>query len=189
MKLNTTEIKKFKIVSDSIKSRNILPILNYLKFDNGTITKSNGESFVVMDADFEGSFLVDESQLMSFIEKVNSKEIEIEVEGKRLLLINPNKKQERMASPTEPVENFLNVAETGGEEIEFDDELIEQIKTASAFTTERENLPYTSCVFLGNGIVGAVNGFIAYAKKIEVDVPKIVLEKNVTDAIKRFKNG
>ena len=77
MKLSTKQLKQFNSIAGGMKQNNILPILSYLRFKDGTITKNNLESFVTMEADFEGSVLIDEKILMSFVEYTNAEEINV----------------------------------------------------------------------------------------------------------------
>ena len=108
MKLKVNEIKKFKSVAGALRQNNILPILSYLKFEDRIITKSNKESFVTMEADFEGSVLIDEKILMSFIEYVSGSEIDVNVSGNSVVL---SCGKEKYKSPTDDVINFPKVHE------------------------------------------------------------------------------
>jgi hypothetical protein len=49
---------------------------------------------------------------------------------------------------------------------------------------DRENIPFASCVFVGNGIVGASSGFVAYVDKADEVLPNIILEKAALSALK-----
>jgi hypothetical protein len=182
MKIQTKQLKAFNSAASGMKQNGILPILSYLKLDNGTITKNNLESFITMEIDFEDSCLIDERTLMDFVESVNADEIDVEVKGTTVVLSHG---KERVISPTDDVANFPAVSEPdGAEEIVLLPEVLKAIKIASNFTMDRENLPFTSCVFVGNGLVGATTGFIAYTEKIQEDLPKIILEKSMVSALK-----
>lgn len=185
MKLQVAELKKFKAVSGMIKNNSILPILSYLKFENGSITKSNIHSYISMETDCDASFLVDEKILMSFIEIVRGKEIDVEVKPKSIIL---SCGKESVVSPTDIVENFPKTSNDTAEEIEFDAALISKIKVASDFTSERDDLNYTQCVFVGNKLVAACSGFVAYTSPIDESFPKVILDRPAVAAITKFNS-
>lgn len=182
-KLQTKELRMFKPFAANIIPNRILPIFSYLKFDGGTVTKSNMESFVSMKTTSEGSFLLDENVLMSFIDDIESDTIDVDIKGKSAMLSDG---KEKMKCPAEDVINFPAIANGAGETLNFPSTILEQIKIASNFTLEVSNSPYTQCVFVGKGLVAATSGFIAYTKKVEGDLPDIVIEKNAVSSIKNF---
>lgn len=186
MKLNTNELKAFKSVASAITPNKILPILSYLKFDNGTITKNNLESFVTMNAQVDGCFLLDEKVLMSFVDSVDCKEIDVKIEGKTATLSNG---KEKMKCPTGDVINFPVSSNGVHDATPLDEEVLEQIKIASKFTMERDNLPLAQCVFVGNGLVAASSGYTAYTKLVDKDLPIIVIGKEAATAISGFSQA
>ena len=104
MKLNVEQLKRFKANSASIKSNGIIPILDYLKFDKGTVTKNAMGSFVIQKIDgCTKSFLVDEKILMNFVAYTSSPTIDIEIKDGKVIMSDGSTKK---ISPTEPVENF-----------------------------------------------------------------------------------
>ena len=183
MKLQVAELKKFKAVAGTIKHNSILPILSYLRFDKGYVTKSNIHSFVSMETDCDGSFLVDEKILMSFVESVRGSEIDVEVTPKSVIL---SCGKEKVVSSTDEVKNFPNVSEDTAEEIELDEELLNQVKIAAEFTADREDVSYTQCVFVGNKLVAASTGYIAYTHPIDEKYPQMIFEKDIVAAISKF---
>ena len=185
MVLLTKQLKQFNSIAGSMRQNNILPILSYLKFEDGKITKNNLESFVTMEADFEGAALIDEKVLMSIVDLTDADEIEVLPNGTKVTLCHGGKK---FNSHTDDIKNFPENILIDGEEIEITQDVIADLKVISNFTMERENLPFTSCVFLGNGVMAANTGFIAAVKKTEIDYPEIILEKNATSLIKSFNS-
>ena len=183
MKLQTKQLKQFNAIAGSMKHNGILPILSYLKFEDGIITKNNLESFIEMEADFEGSVLIDEKILMSFVDSVNAEEIDVKVNGTKVTLSHGKEKDN---SPTDDVKNFPQSAGSDNEEIEIPQEVLNAVKVAANFTMDRESMPYTSCVFIGNGLVGAITGFVAYVEKAGEGLPEIILERNAISVIRNF---
>jgi hypothetical protein len=76
------------------------------------------------------------------------------------------------------------VSEPEGEAVVLTTDILKSIKIASNFTMDRESLPFASCVFVGNGIVGASSGFVAYVDKADKDLPNIILEKPALSALR-----
>lgn len=185
MKLNVHELKKFNSVTSSMKYNGILPILSYLKFKDGIITKNNLEQFVEMEANFEGECLIDERVLMAFVNSVSCEEIDVKLEGKSVVL-SCGKRITK--SPTDEVANYPTVEDNNLEGIVIEEEIINSIKIASGFTIERENLPYTQCVFLGHGFLGAATGYIGYVEKLDDKFPEMILDKNCISVIKGLNN-
>lgn len=183
MKLQTKELLKFNSVAGQMKPNNSLPILSYLKFEDGIITKSNLESFVTMEADFKGSFLIDEKILMSFVNSISADEVDIKINDNSVTISHG---KEKMISPTEPLINFPAISSEELDNIEFSDGIMSAIKTSINFTVENDSVPFAQCVFIGNGLIGATTGHIAYIEKTEEQLPEIVIERNVAAAIKNF---
>lgn len=185
MKLLTNQIKSFKYLASSIKTNSIIPVLSFLRFKDGYITKSNLESFIIMKADFDGSFLLDEHMLYSFIDGISSTEITVTIEGNTALLTDGKEKQK---CPTLPVEDFITLPEFSGEKYTLDNSLITEIKIAYAgVTQELDHTPIASCVIVANGIVGACGGISSYTNKCDEKLPKIILEKQAISMLKNFK--
>jgi hypothetical protein len=185
MKLKTNELRKFNAVTSSMKQNGIIPVLSYLRFKDGVITKNNLEQFVEMEADFEGECLIDERVLMAFVNSVSGDVIDVKIDEKSVTMVCGKRVTK---SPTEAVENYPLVEDNNLEGIAIDEGIIKSIKIASNFTMERENLPYTSCVFLGRGILGAATGFIGYVEKIDESIPEMILDRNAISVIKGLNN-
>jgi hypothetical protein len=186
MKIKTRQLKQFNSIAGSMRQNNILPILSYIKFEDGKITKNNLESFVTMEADFEGSVLIDEKILMSFVESIDAEEIDVTVNGTKVTL---SVGKEKDNSPTEAVGNFPVNPAPDGEEIEISQEVLKAVKIASNFTADNENIPFTSCVFIGKGLVAATTRFIAYTEIVDEALPEIIIEKSALAVIKNFNNA
>ena len=181
MKLQTKQLKQFKAVSSGIKSNGIIPILSYLKFEPGNITKSNLEAFVIMDADVTDAMLIDEKVLMNFVDFTNADTITVTVKGNSIIITDGKAK---VTSPTEDIKNFPAIAEATNKPVNIEPEVIEAIKVASNFTIEDSTMPFKECVFLGNGIVAASSGFICYTKAMEA--PTAIIHNNVAASLIKF---
>lgn len=183
MKLKTAELKQFNSIAGGMQQNKLLPILSYLKFDKGQITKNNLESFICMDADFEGSCLIDEKILFSFVDSTNASEIDVTIKDKSVIISHG---KEKMISPTDDIKLFPETLVADGVETELSNDVLKAVKIALNFTMERDNMPQTTSVFIGNGLVGATTGFIAYIENIKSEMPEIVMDKNAASFIKNF---
>lgn len=184
MKLNVDQLKKFKANSASIKSNGIIPILDYLKFDKGTVTKNAMGSFVIQKIDgCTKSFLVDEKMLMNFVAYTSSPTIDIEIKDGKVIMSDGSTKK---ISPTEPVENFPINDESDDKPVVIDREVLESIGIASQFVIEEE-APTAKCfVFVGNKHVCGSNGMIAYVDEFVEDLPEIIVDKQTAYTISKY---
>jgi len=184
MKLQTQQLKKFKQLSTGMKANNLLPILSYLKFDNGTVTKNNLESFIVMDIECDGSLLIDERLLMSMVDSTGSDTITATLKGDSVIL---NDGKTNKVSPTATVNEYPVNASADVEYIDLPSPVLYAIKVASSFTAENAAVPYTEHVFIGKCNVAASNSFIAYIEQVAEGLPEIVLTREAAFMAGRFE--
>lgn len=182
MKLQTNQLRQFKAASSGIKQNGILPIYSYLKFDNNTIAKNNGESFVIMEADVDGSYLLDERLLMSFVDATTADELTVTIKGSTATITDGKTKK---LCPTDDVKLFPTNTEPTSDEVELAAPILEDIKIASQFTMDDNTMPFKECVFVGGGLVAASTGFISYTKQYEA-LQTIVLTKSALATITRL---
>lgn len=181
MKIKVSELKQFKGNSSFIKQTNILPVLGYLKFDDGCITKSNMGCFLVQEVDgVNESFLVDEKILMNFMDCTSAPEIEIKLKDKRVLITDGNTK---VFSPTEDIINFPKHESEFVDGVVLSNKTLMDISIASNFIISDPLMPFRSHVFVGRKHVAGSNSFIAYIAKSEDEVPEIILSKDTAMAV------
>lgn len=186
MKISTSELKRFKNNSSFIRHNNILPILSYLKFDNGKVTKTSLSNFIVQDIEFKGSFLVDENILFNFLNFTSEPTIDISVKGKRVVITDGKSTVE---CPSEDMVNFPSVAEPEGKWVELPTDIFQSISYAANFIEVLEIQDMRSHVFVGDKIVGGSNGIIGYVKEFDEELPKIVLPKDTAVVIGKLNQG
>lgn len=184
MKLNVSELKKLKANSASIKTNGIIPILSYLKFDSGTVTKNSLSSFVVQKIECKEKFLIDERILMNFISYTSSPTIDVKVTAKNVTITDGST---TVVSPTDDVNNYPTNDQSEGETTLLDKDIMLAIDIASNFTIEEEIPSPRGHVFLGNNCVCGSDGFVAYIDEFEEELPKIVLKKVTAMAISKFE--
>ena len=183
MKLNVSDLRKFKANSASIKTNSILPILSYLKFDKGTVTKNAMGSFVIQKIDCKESFLIDERILMNFISYTNSPTIDVKVTDKNIKITDGST---TVTSPTDDIAHFPTNDQPDGKSVQLDREVLEAVSIASNFTIEEEVPSPRSHVFIGKNCVCGSDGFVAYIDEFEEEVPEVVLKKATATAISKF---
>lgn len=187
MILKVKQLVEFRNASSSIKQNGILPVLAYLKFHDGTITKSNMESFVNMKADFQGSLLIDENILMNFLNFTKADEITLTVKENSVVITDGTKA--RVTSPTEAVENYPATKETDQQEIPLSKEVMRALRIASNFTVDDQTMPFKEFVFIGNNLVAVSNGFTSYTEKLETGERKIVVGQHAASTVSKFEEA
>lgn len=184
MKIKVSELKSFKANASFIKQNGIIPILSYLKFEDGSVTKNNLHSFLIQKVGkFKEKILVDEKILMAFVDNASSDEIEITVSGTRVLITDGFTKD---YSPTDELINFPTNESGVFEKIELNAEILSSIRITSNFILLDEQMPAKSHVFIGKKSVAGSNGFIAYFKSFDIDLPEMVLNKETSTGISKF---
>lgn len=183
MKLLTAELKAFKAKASMIKDRSSIPILDFLKFDKGTVTKNNLNSFLVQEIQCDESFLISEKILMNLVDRTSAKEIEVEVSDKRIKISDG---LQSFTSPTENLDYFPKNDMPEGDPVNLSGSVIEAIFVASRFILDEDDMPAKCNVFIGNGSVCGNNGFVAYFESVKEKIPNMVLSKHVATAISKF---
>lgn len=184
MKISVSELKSFKANASFIKQNNIIPVLSYLKLSDGCITKNNLNSFLIQKVGkFKESILVDEKILMAFVDNASTDEIEISVSGKRILITDGFTKD---YSPTDDIINFPTNESGEFEKTKISVDVLASIKIASTFILSEETMPNKSNIFVGKKSVAGSNGFIAYVKTFDIDLPQMVLSKDTCTVISKF---
>ncbi len=184
MKIKVSELKSFKSNASFIKQTNILPILGYLKFDEGCITKSNMGCFLTQEVEgMDESFLVDEKILMNFIEFSAAPEIKITKKDKMVTITDGNSK---VTCQTDDIINYPKHEKEFNDAVVLDNDTMCAIQIASNFIMTDPQQPFKSHVFIGKGNVAGSNGFIAYISTLSNPVPEIILSKDTAAAVGRL---
>lgn len=186
VKVPLADIKAFKKNSSFIKSNSILPIYGYIKFDNGTISKHSRDEFVIQQANFSGSFLVEEKVLFNFIEYATSSDIIFMVDEKKVTMTDGDLKQN---CATDEVKHFPKFDEFPKEQFDFDADVLKAIGAAANFTRDAENDLIISHVFIGNKTVAASDRIIAYCKEFEQELPSTAIQRTIAERISKMPAG
>lgn len=179
-KVPIADIRSFKKNSAHIKNNGILPILDYVKFDNGTITKTNLNEFVVQESNFSGAFLIEERVLFNFIEYTNASDLLITVDGNKIVLSDGAQKT------TSVVGDLKVYPETDAppeEKFSLTDTILKLFGAASKYTREDQYDLIISHIFVGDEVITASDRLIAFYRKIDRDLPKIAIPRFVAERV------
>lgn len=132
------ELKLFKKESSHIKGNRIIPIYDFIKFEDGTIIKTNSKEFIVKEtnAPFKGTFLVEDLILNSFIENTVDPEIHFKI-GKDEVTIYDSKS--KLRSKTADLKQFPATPELPPDPVKINAVLLAALSVAEKFTRETDN--------------------------------------------------
>lgn len=178
-KVPVADIRSLKKNASHIKSKGILPILDYIKFDNGTISKTNINEFVVQESTFTGAFLVEERILFNFIEYTHATEIVFTSDGKKIILSDGSQKT---TSNTDEVALYPAIEQPPKETVSLTDTILKLFGAAAKYTQEQDDLR-KSHIFIGGDTILASDGFIAFYRKIDRELPKTAIPRSVAERV------
>lgn len=180
IKVPVSDIRSFKKNSSHIKKNNIMPILDFIKFDNGTITKTNLHEFVVQDSSFNGSFLIEERVLFNFIEYTSAPEIIFSANGNKITLSDGTQK----TTATQGDISLYPTTETPPKEtVSLTDTILKLFGAAAKYTQEHQNDLIISHIFIGGDVITASDRYIAFYRKIDRDLPKTAIPRSVAERV------
>lgn len=180
IKVSVADIKSFKKNSSHIKKNGILPIHDYVKFENGTITKTSQNEFVIQESNFIGAFLIEERVLFNFIEYTSALEILFVSDGKKVVLSDGS---QRASSNQEDINLFPKIEQPPMETLSLTDTILKLFGSASKYTHEKDDDLRKSHIFLGGDAIMASDGHIAFYKKIDRELPKTAIHRSVAEKV------
>lgn len=180
IKVSVSDIRSFKKNSSHIKKNGILPILEYIKFDNGTITKTNLNEFVIQESNFKGSFLIEERVLFNFIEYTNSADISFVADGKKITISDGTQKT---TCTQGDITLFPEMEEAPKETVSLTDTILKLFGAAAKYTYEDQYDLIVSHIFIGGDAILAADRFIAFYRKIDRELPKTAIPRSVAEKV------
>lgn len=190
IKLQNQEINSFKQDASRIPNDEIHPILSYIhisfKDNYCTLTKNGLRSFIKKNIPCQCSsknnpILVDENTIYNICEFSNSDTLEIYPEENRIKLVSGST---IAYSPTDDILKFPGNDMPTSEWSKIFLEAITAISFAVNFITEdTTKLPVTRNIFTSDKTIIASNGAIAFYKELVDPIPKMILRKEVANAI------
>jgi hypothetical protein len=180
IKVSVSDIRSFKKNSSHIQNKGILPILDYIKFDNGYITKTNLNEFVIQESTFSGSFLVEERILFNFIDYTSALEITFVTDGKRVILSDGSQKT---GSTQGDITLFPMPEEMPKESVSLTDTILKYFGSAAKYTQEGNDDLRKTHIFIGGSEILASDANIAFYRKIDRELPKIAIPRSVAQRV------
>ena len=186
MKFKTEELRSFKHNSSHIKQNGIIPILGYIKFEDGELIKNNLHSFVRQKiSPFKGKFLVEEKMINSFVDQTSSTEIDITIKNGKLVLSDGRMKD---AADEEEVGQFPITSQPEGEFSDVPQETIKSINQASSFVDANNKVVTVIYVFVNERSVCGSNAWVIYANGIDTSLPEMILSKETAVTVGKMKD-
>lgn len=180
VKVPVADIRSFKKNSSHIQNKGILPILDYIKFDNGTITKTNLNEFVIQESTFTGSFLVEERILFNFIDYTSALEVTFVTDGKRVILSDGSQKT---GSTQGDITLFPIPEEMPEESVSLTDTILKYFGSAAKYTQEGNDDLRKTHIFIGGSAILASDANIAFYRKIDRELPKTAIPRSVAQRV------
>lgn len=187
MKLKTAELRSFKQNASFVKTKGILPILGYLKVADGTITKTNLESFIVQDIECKGSILLDEVIFFDFLSRTKEPTIEVTVKDKRVTISDGT--MPKVSFAEEDITAFPSIPESDGESVELSNEVFCAINYAANFADHMDLPDMRGHVFMGGETIFGGNGLICYMEKFKEKLPNVPILKDHATVIGKFNSA
>lgn len=179
-KVPVSDIRSFKKNSSHIKKNGIIPILDYVKFDNGTITKTNLHEFVVQESNFIGSLLIEERVLFNFIEYTNASDILFVADGKRITVSDGSQKTTSMQGD---IALYPEIEQSPKETVTLTDTILKLFGAAAKYTQDHRDDLLISHIFIGDDSILASDRYIAFYRKIDRVLPKTAIPKSVAERV------
>jgi hypothetical protein len=180
IKVSVSDIRSFKKNSAHIKKNGIIPILDYVKFEDGTITKSSLNEFVVQESNFRGAFLIEERVLFNFIEYTSESEISFVADGKKITISDGSQKT---TSTQGDIALFPVTEEAPSDTVTLTDTILKLFGAAAKYTREEQFDLIVSHIFIGGDVITASDRYIAFCRKIDRELPKTAIPRSVAERV------
>lgn len=183
MTIPTSSLRAFLQQSSRLKTNTLLPVLSFIKFENGTITKHTMREFMQYSIPFDGQFMVEERILNTFISGSQDDEIDFSWTDKKVTLKDSKGK---ISSPNEPLINFPAI-DLPTESEELTEAACRAIGVCAQMLSDEElAIPNCKHVFTGGSWISGTDGFIGTVFDIECP-SKIILAKQPAMVVAKMK--
>lgn len=185
MKLKTSELKRFFSNSNTIKSKGILPILDYLKISDNKIIKTNLNAYVVMDITPTGeTMLINEDILSSIVKGTLADTIEVTASGNKGLISDGVNKMKYPIPAEEDYPTFPDNDKVG--EVILSKEVLEAVGIAAKNLSTNDVAISFNNVNVAHGYVAGSDHVRLYLKKFEQPLPTILIDTLAANIISQF---
>jgi hypothetical protein len=171
MLFKTSELRDFFNKTKAIRVNNVLPILSYVKYENGTLTKTNMETYFTSEISTKnkGSFLLDEKTISAKLKETTDETINIEVNGKFCTI-------GKLKFPIEDVEQFPKAPLFEDEKkVSLDEAIIRSIGVFRQLTMTQDPPNNLCYVHLNSSGVYATNNHSFANVEFYAELPEILL--------------
>lgn len=183
MTFKTSELRAFLNAASRIKTNTLMPVLCFIRFQDGTITKNALHSFVQYTCEFTGTWLIEERLLQTFVNSTISDEVIITWTDEKVMLYAGDSK---LQGPNEDIKNFP-VNDQSGVELKLPEGATDAIGIAAQMLTDDESAhPRCRHIFVGNKIIAGVDGWVGYLQDFTYELPQIMLSKHVAQIVSRL---
>jgi|GEM_PF-4469283 hypothetical protein len=184
MILQKSELRAFKQSTAAIKTNQVIPVLAYLLLDGNKLIKNNLEAFIIEEITVDNTekLLIDEKTLYNFLDFTTGDTISLTHDTEKIIFAAGGK------TTSHPICNEpFQLNKPDGDEIfiDFDSATISSLQIASNFIDESDIKTARDYVMVGNSMVCASNGFIAYfnmCEKLNSDL-FLVLDRKVCQSL------
>lgn len=175
MNIPISDLKKFQKLSSSIASKNILPILDYIKVSIGKLTKSVNHAFVQMDCESaDKEMLLDEKQLTAKINNTSATFLNF-VKKANKVTISDTVAPKTFQVPE--VKEFPDLPQPTSERFAVSKNFLSVLGKAAHFAKNMDTTPeFVDYVMVGNGTVCATDRHVFFYEEVEEQF-KLVIEK------------
>jgi DNA polymerase III sliding clamp (beta) subunit (PCNA family) len=196
IKIAISDLKEFLARSRGIKQNNIIPILAFVKLhcqgNKATLSRTNTNAFVVHELKVkckkEITLLLDYSILGGVVEKSKAEEIEIDVEGKKIVYKDGEFRQRHELQDENLFPKIPQNEST--EKVVFNQEVLEALSLSKNNLDTKAGNPFFSYAHInpngkGSYIFGTT-GTVIFYKHFSEKLPTISLDHDTVSAIARF---
>ena len=177
MNIKVSDLKMLQKLTSGLKSNNILPIYDYLRFDKGTITKISSGSFIVFDCeDSDETILVDEKLLYVKVANTSAPMINITQKGNKVTItdgITPTHFQKQN------IKEWPEMPDYGNEKIELSSDFNAALQKSLFFPVHSEEIPsLRSFLMIGNNHFCASDAGILFYEEISENIELVIQTKS-----------
>lgn len=177
MNIKVSDLKKFQKLSSNIKPAGVLPILDHIRFGDGTITKTALSSFIVYNCkEATDVVLVDEKMLYNLLAITQSEFINIVVKKDKTIISDT---RDNPHFQTQKPDQYPAIPKAPSDKIELSSDFLSTLGQASFFSDNMKEIPKMyDYVMVGENAICSGDGFIGFYCPIGENI-KAIIEKKI----------
>jgi hypothetical protein len=184
MNLRVVELRRFFSNAGTIRSKGVMPVLDYIKIDRDRIIKTNLNAYVIMNITPVGeTILIDEKILNAMVKSTSSDIIEVTTQGSKVFLSDGKYK---MSFVVAEEEHYPKMPDSEKEnEVVLTQDMLEAIGIAAKNVAVNDVVPAFNCVNLAYGYIAGSDHARLYLKKFD-NLPTVLIEPLAANIISQF---